>query len=153
MGWLQQDRIGAALKYRDSLEPNTNVIWFLSGGVKNAIETRLAPAEAEVMAQGIQTQTHSQIVLDTSATNTAENFRNFYKFISTFGDPDVEIVIVTSAFHQARAEKFFYGFFPQTVQPIWVLGSLECPTCANDELFHMRNVESDIAKAKAALAF
>ena len=147
MGWLQQDRINSALNYWSNLDHRSDVIWYLSGGVKNAIETSIA--EAEVMSQGILSSIkQSQIVLDTNAVNTAENFRNFHNFISRLENLDVEIVIVTSAFHKARAEKFFYGFFPKTVNPQWVLGSLECPTCANDELFHMRNVDSDIAKAK-----
>jgi uncharacterized SAM-binding protein YcdF (DUF218 family) len=158
MGWLQQDRINTALKYWSNLDESSDVIWYLSGGVKGAIEASLAgSSEAEVMSQGILSnvqQSRSQIVLDTTATNTAENFRNFYNFISTLNTNSVEIIIVTSAFHKTRAEKFFYGFFPNTVTPQWVLGSLECPTCANDELFHMRNVEADIAKAKGkALAF
>ncbi len=151
MGWLQQDRINAALKYWSRLDYQTDVIWYLSGGVKNAIETT---TEAEVMSQGITTNIkRSQIVLDTNAVNTAENFRNFYNFISTLNIPNVEIIIVTSAFHKARAEKFFYGFFPQTTQlkVEWVLGSLECSTCASDELFHMKNVDSDIAKAKESI--
>jgi len=159
MGWLQQDRINTALKYWSNLDQSGDVIWYLSGGVKNAIESTISKtsSEAEVMSQGIFAnvqKSRSQIVLDTSATNTAENFRNFYKFISTLNIDSVEIIIVTSAFHKARAEKFFYGFFPKTINPQWVLGSLECSTCANDELFHMRNVDSDIAKAKdKTLAF
>ena len=154
MGWLQQDRINTAVKYWSNLDQSTDVIWYLSGGVKNAVESVMlkSSSEAEVMGQGILAnvkQSKSHIVLDTTATNTAENFRNFYKFISTLNTDNVEIVIVTSAFHKTRAEKFFYGFFPNTARPEWVLGSLECPTCASDELFHMRNVDSDIAKAKA----
>jgi uncharacterized SAM-binding protein YcdF (DUF218 family) len=152
MGWLQQDRVNTALKFWGELDQSTDVIWYLSGGVKNAIESSIkSSSEAEVMSQGFITngiRARSQIVLDTSAVNTAENFRNFAKFISTLDNTNIEIIIVTSAFHKTRAEKFFYGFFPKTAKPQWVLGSLECPTCANDELFHMKNVESDIAKAK-----
>ncbi len=152
MGWLQQDRINTALKYWSNLDDTSDVIWYLSGGIKNAIEAVVS--ESEVMGQGILANTKDskpQIVLDKTATNTAENFRNFYKFISTLNTDNVEIIIVTSAFHKPRAEKFFYGFFPNNINPQWVLGSLECPTCTNDELFHMQNVESDIAKAKMFL--
>jgi hypothetical protein len=152
MGWLQQDRVNTAMKYWSSLEQSHNVIWYLSGGIKNAIQSSISNSEAELMAQSIssdaQVYSQSQIVLDTTATNTAENFRNFAKFISTLNNDNIEIVIVTSAFHKTRAEKFFYGFFSTTIIPEWVLAPLECPTCANDELFHMRNVEADIAKAK-----
>jgi len=154
MGWLQQDRINTALTYLSNLDQDSDLIWYLSGGVKNAIERTVGKtsSEAEVMSQGLIHLKQSHIVLDTTATNTAENFRNFYNFVSTLDNTNIEIIIATSAFHKARAEKFFYGFFSENITPQWVLGSLECPTCANDELFHMKNVNSDIAKAKA-LAF
>lgn len=152
MEWLQRDRIETALSYWNSLGSSKDeTIWYLSGGVKNAIEKfhRGLATEAERMGESFKEIFGDQVVLDTSATNTAENFRNFEKFTSTlkFGSDD-EIVVVTSAFHKARAEKFFYGFFTKTITPKWVLAPLECSTCARDELFHMKNVNSDIAKAK-----
>lgn len=150
MEWLQQDRINSALKYWEKLDQtksNNQVIWYLSGGVKNAIESHITDhSEAERMGS-ILKKKDFQVILDTSATNTAENFRNFYKFISTF-DSNPQIIIVTSAFHKTRAEKFLYGFFPSTTIPEWVLAPLECSTCVRDELYHMHNVESDIIKAK-----
>lgn len=150
MGWLQQDRISAALEYWKSIDPSEESIWYLSGGVKNALEATANGSEAERMKDGLKSVNliHLSTVLDTTATNTAENFRNFSRFVQSLNLPtNPEIVIVTSGFHKARAEKFFYGFFPQTIKPHWVLGSAECATCAQDELFHMRNVQADISKA------
>jgi uncharacterized SAM-binding protein YcdF (DUF218 family) len=147
MGWLQQDRVSAALEYWEANGGFEDSIWYLSGGVKDALKNKISQSEAEQMSSRFKSA-NLDIVLDTSATNTAENFRNFSKFISKLGIlSDLEIIIVTSRFHKDRAEKFFYGFFSQNVIPKWVLAPLECPTCARDELFHMRNVEADISKA------
>jgi uncharacterized SAM-binding protein YcdF (DUF218 family) len=150
MGWLQQDRVSTALKHWNSVrksDPLAQSIWYLSGGVKNAIEAQTQPlSEAEKMSSSLSSA-NLNIVLDTTATNTAENFRNFSRFVSTLGISNPEIIVVTSGFHKARAEKFFYGFFPQSLSPRWVLGTAECATCAQDELFHMRNVQADISKA------
>ena len=149
--WLQQDRVSAALEYWDTIQINTEQsIWYLSGGVKNDLETRTRTTEAERMKDSLKSK-NMNIVLDTDATNTAENFRNFFKFTSKLGSSsNLEIVIVTSRFHKARAEKFFYGFFPQSLVPQWVLAPGECPTCVQDELYHMRNVQADISKARAS---
>lgn len=150
IGWLQQDRISAALEYWSSIDNSEESIWYLSGGVKNAIVSTVSSSissEAEQMKQELKSA-NLNIVLDTTATNTAENFRNFSKFVENLNPlSNLEIIIVTSKFHKTRAEKFFYGFFPQTLTPHWVLASGECPTCAQDELYHMRNVELDITKA------
>jgi len=154
MEWLQQDRIFTALQYWDSIQSSEQSIWYLSGGVKNALfsNNQNTLSEAERMGDSLKSK-NINIVLDTSATNTAENFRNFFKYVSSLEDShsNLEIIIVTSRFHQARAEKFFYGFFPQSSEfkLRWVLGLKECPTCAQDELFHMNNVEADISKALA----
>jgi uncharacterized SAM-binding protein YcdF (DUF218 family) len=145
MEWLQQDRVSKALKYYESLNLNENdIYWYLSGGVKNAMETK--QTEASKMLTQIKSLGKSNIILDTSATNTAENFRNFSKFIKEL-DSITKIVIVTSDFHKVRAEKFFYGFFTQDNQVEWVLSPLECSTCRQDEIYHIKNVDSDIEKA------
>jgi len=154
MEWLQQDRISSALQYWDTIQSSEQSIWYLSGGVKNALfsSTKNTVSEAERMGDSLKSK-NMNIVLDTSATNTAENFRNFFNYVSTLEDDilNLEIIIVTSRFHQARAEKFFYGFFPQSYQSKlqWVLGLKECSTCVQDELFHMNNVEADISKARS----
>lgn len=157
MEWLQHDRVSTALTYWSSQNiPKDETIWYLSGGVKNAMEkfnTLSSSTEAERMGRSFSGFFGDRVVLDTGASNTAENFRNFFKFVEDLNLQQIqeyEIVIVTSAFHKTRAEKFFYGFFPQLTHPKWVLAPLECSSCAGDELFHMKNVESDIAKAKSS---
>jgi len=145
MELLQQDRVSTALKYYESLNLDENdVYWYLSGGVKNALESK--QTEASKMLTQMKSLEKSKIILDTSATNTAENFRNFSKFIKEL-DSLTKIIIVTSDFHKVRAEKFFYGFFTKENKPEWILSYLECSTCRQDENYHMKNVVSDIEKA------
>ncbi len=144
---IQNNRIQAAIDYSKNIESQT---WFLTGGVKNAIGHVVSSgelSEAETMKQMIFT--NDNIVIDTDATNTAENFLNFKKWYQLAGfDEPPQIVITTSAFHKARAEKIFQGIFHDLpIEPVWNLSQLACPTCWSDENFHMRNVESDVKKA------
>ncbi len=141
---IQNNRIQAAIDYSKSIESQT---WFLTGGVKNAIANSGLITEAEQMKSSLLTE--SNIVIDTEATNTAENFLNFKKWyqLAEFVEPP-QIVITTSAFHKARAEKIFQGIFHDlSIEPVWNLSQLACSTCWSDENFHMRNVESDVKKA------
>ncbi len=139
---IQTNRITTAIEFS---KQNSSQTWFLTGGVKNAIENTVS--EAEQMKNMLFTE--SNIIIDTEATNTAENFLNFKKWyqLAGFVEPP-EIVITTSAFHKARAEKIFQGiFYDLPVEPVWNLSQLACPTCWTDENFHMRNVESDVKRA------
>ncbi len=141
---IQNNRIQAAIDYSKNVESQ---IWFLTGGVKNAISNSGLITEAEQMKSSLLTE--SNVVIDTDATNTAENFLNFKKWyqLAEFDEPP-QIVITTSAFHKARAEKIFEGiFYDMPVEPVWNLSQLACPTCWSDENFHMRNVESDVKRA------
>ncbi len=144
---IQKHRITTAIEFSKF---NSSQTWFLTGGVKNAIGNtvvQVGQSEAETMRQMIFTE--SNVVIDTQASNTAENFLNFKKWyqLAEFDEPP-QIVITTSAFHKARAEKIFQGIFHDlTVEPVWNLSHLACPTCWTDENFHMRNVESDVKKA------
>ena len=91
MEWLQQDRISTALQYWDSIQSSEQFseqsIWYLSGGVKNALfsNNQNTVSEAERMGDSLKSK-NMNIVLDTSATNTAENFRNFFKYVSSLED-------------------------------------------------------------------
>lgn len=141
---IQNNRIQAAVDFSKNMESQ---IWFLTGGVKNAIANSGLASEAEQMRRLLLTE--SNILIDTQATNTAENFLNFKKWyqLAEF-DEKPQIVITTSAFHKARAEKIFQGIFHDLpVEPVWNLSQQACPTCWSDENFHMRNIESDVKKA------
>lgn len=145
--YLQDDRINSALNYAANLD--NNVSWFLTGGIKNAIDNTQQTEAARMVVK-----LHSnQVVLDETATNTAENFANLRKhIIEQYGHNTLpQIVITTSAFHKKRAEKIFNGVFMQNdeivIHPVWNLGQQECPTCWTDEHIHMRNVDNDVKNA------
>jgi len=141
---IQNNRIQVAIDYSKNIEYQT---WFLTGGVKNAISNSGLNPEAEQMKSSLLSK--SNVVIDADATNTAENFLNFKKWYQLAGfDEPPQIVITTSAFHKARAEKIFQGiFYDMPINPVWNLSELACPTCWSDENFHMRNVDSDVKKA------
>jgi hypothetical protein len=62
----------------------------------------------------------------------------------------LKIVIATSKFHHKRAKQFFDSYFPDyDGRESWLLGDLSCYYCANDERYHIQNVEKDVAKAPA----
>ena len=145
--YLQDDRINSALDYAANLD--NQVSWFLTGGIKNAIDNTQQTEAARMVVK-----LHSnQVVLDETATNTAENFANLRKhIIEQYGhDTLPQIVITTSAFHKNRAEKIFNGVFMQNdeivINPVWNLGQQACPTCWTDEHIHMRNVDNDVKNA------
>ena len=141
---IQKSRIQTAIDYSSNLN-SYNQTWFLTGGVKYAIASSIS--EADDMKTNINFDTN--IILDTNAKNTAENFLNFKKWYQ-FADfnEDAQIIITTSSFHKNRAEKIFKGIFHEmAIDPVWNLSNLACPTCWSDELIHIRNVESDVTRA------
>jgi len=145
--YLQDDRISSALDY--AANQDHQVAWFLTGGIKNAIDNT---QQSEAVRMVIRIHSN-QVVLDETATNTAENFANLRKYlIKQYADNTLpQIVITTSAFHKNRAEKIFNGVFMQTdnpiIHPIWNLGQQACPSCWADEHIHMRNVDNDVKNA------
>lgn len=149
---IQENRLSTAIAFANSIDvtfqngTHIDPIWFLTGGVKNALDT-YAKTEALTMAESLNGVTN--VVLDTHASNTAENFVNLKRWINKFGDiSDVNVVITTSSFHHRRAQKIFEGVFhDMKINTHWNLGDATCPTCQSDEHIHIRNVESDVKKA------
>jgi len=152
---VQQERVSAAVNYVSSLE-NSHVVWFVTGGVKNAVDHAVS-SEAEKMSEQISTP-NRRVVLDEKAKNTAENFAYLKKWINESFEDTPEIVITTSEFHQERASRIFNGIFYNEnenikVIPEWNLSiSHSCNHCFNDEKIHMRNVAIDIKNAVRILA-
>ncbi len=148
---IQQYRIQKALDFVSIPQVDSSV-WFLTGGIKNAIETHVETAqqsEASIMKSSFSSDFN--VILDDGARNTAENFANFKAwFTETFAGTTTlpQVVITTSAFHKQRAEKIFQGIFHDLpIDPTWNLSEYACPTCWSDEFIHMRNVENDVKKA------
>lgn len=150
---IQQDRLSTAITFAQSItayhQNGTQIepIWFLTGGVKNALVEHVG-TEADKMASMLSEVSIKNVVLDTNAQNTAENFVNLKHWINKFGKFDVNVVITTSSFHQKRAQKIFEGVFHDiNIKPKWNLGSASCQHCETDEHIHIRNVENDVKKA------
>lgn len=151
---LQQDRIQRALEFAEK-KSDEPIIWFLTGGVKDALvgATEKQSTEASSMAKTIGTN-RENIVLDEKAKNTAENFANLKEYLSTntvlTNNEHVSVVVTTSEFHQARASKIFEGVFHDILDKVdvtWNVSGGACQTCWADERIHMRNVEADVMRA------
>ena len=150
---LQEDRILRALEFAEK-KTDDPMIWFVTGGVKNALGKNSIETEAAAMSKKINAD---HIVLDEKARNTAENFANLKQWITDEyiekqnATTDIpEVVITTSAFHQNRAAKIFDGIFQDfdtNIKLTWNVSDGACPTCWSDEIIHMRNVEADVLRA------
>ena len=143
---ILSERVAAAMQYIQSSH-NQSIILFISGGVKNAF-TGDDVTEAS-KAAGAFFDENVQIVLDENATNTAENFAYLKRWVNhNFSQDDLpSFVITTSDFHQVRAERLFHGFLPD-VTPQWNLSKSSCSRCWADESIHIKNVPTDILKAR-----
>lgn len=144
IGELLNDRISTAINVANRHD-NMEVKWFLTGGVKNSINDVIQMDEASQMVSALDVQPNWSYEIDTHATNTAENFVNFSRWVKTL-EEEPKIVVVTSAFHHKRAKKMF-ELVDEDLDITWELGEATCSYCARDEIHHMRNVQSDIAKA------
>ena len=149
---LLNNRIDAAVDFVGKFN-ETNVDWFLSGGIKNPHEDTVT--EAEKMAQQISKfeKIHTDdirgnewnYIYDTMATNTAENFIMARNFINK-GDKEYdEVYVITSGFHQNRAHKIAEKILD--VKPKWILGDAKLADSYYWEGVHIKNVDSDVKKA------
>lgn len=140
---LLNGRIQTAVDFVSKNHKNNSVDWFLSGGVKNRSAT--AMSEAEQMAQTILPYGSEKwsVILDTVATNTAENFVIANKTLNFALYSDV--YVVTSEFHYGRAKRMTDRIF--TNRPIkWVLSPLEERDSRYWETIHIRNVDADLER-------
>ena len=154
---ILSERVSAAMQYIQSSSHNQSIILFISGGVKNAFQgdgpANVSASEASKAAGAFSDESSSyenvQIVLDENATNTAENFAYLKRWVNhNFSQDDLpSFVITTSDFHQVRAERLFHGFLPD-VTPQWNLSKSSCSRCWADESIHIKNVPTDILKAR-----
>ncbi len=149
---LLHNRLDTAIQFINKFN-ETNVDWFLSGGIKNPDESIVT--ESEKMAQYIKPfeDLHSNenrenkwsYIYDTIATNTAENFLRVKQFMEQSNKAYDTIYVVTSQFHHKRANKFADAILDADCQ--WILGGAKCEDCEYWERIHIRNVDADIRKA------
>jgi hypothetical protein len=149
ISYLLNDRINTAINFVGKFN-QTNVDWFLSGGIKNPNEDTIT--EAEKMAQQISRQEEFytniltgnkwKYIYDRQATNTAENFIMAKNYINHIYD---EVYVITSKFHYNRANKIAEQILD--IDPKWILGDAELHDSLYWEKIHIRNVDNDVRNA------
>lgn len=142
---LLNGRINAAVELATNY---SQVDWLLSGGIKPASNN--AVTEAEQMAARISEKEPAygtpewNYILDTNATNTAENFLRVRAMNLTDYDG---VYIATSAFHYERAAKIASLVIGDTHDINWVLAEQKEDDSEYWERIHIRNVEADVRRA------
>jgi hypothetical protein len=152
ISYLLNDRIITAVNFVSTFN-ETNVDWFLSGGIKNPLEN--TATEAEKMANEISKMQETYAneltgnkwyyIYDTVATNTAENFVMVNQYLKEHLNTYDEIYIITSKFHHNRANKIANKIIDKKVK--WILGNAELKDSAYWETIHMKNIDTDITNA------
>jgi uncharacterized SAM-binding protein YcdF (DUF218 family) len=139
-------------------ERNSEVDWFLSGGIKNPNESspELLKSEAYKMSQmisnsddfvyGSESKSEWNYILDEASTNTAENFIMLKKMLEANQGKYSKVYVVTSDFHFKRAEMFANKIIENN-KFNWILSDLELHDSRYWETVHIRNVDNDINKA------
>lgn len=145
---LLNGRIEAAVELASSY--HQQVDWLLSGGIKHA-NSGASITEAEQMAAQISKKEPAygrpewNYILDTKATNTAENFMRLRDMDLTVYD---EVYIATSEFHYERAAKIASLIIDDRIKKInWILAEQKEPDSEYWERIHIRNVEADVRRA------
>ena len=144
---LLNGRVKAALDFAANItdQNNTHIDWFLSGGVKYG---NAGVSEAEKMAYLIGNKSCGvewDFILDKSATNTAENLIA----VSEMGGLEKYsgVYVITSEFHFNRA-KMITDLLLEDNEFGWILSDIALTDSDYWESVHIKNVRSDVAKAK-----
>tara|TARA_B100000900_G_C20563510_1_gene709994 strand:+ start:1074 stop:1580 length:507 start_codon:yes stop_codon:yes gene_type:complete len=137
---IQNERLSALFNY---LEINNHSIkLYLSGGKKNPTSYI---SEADFMYKEIiKVYPNIEIYIDRTATNTAENFVNFSKWL--YNNPTDKVIINTSDFHKNRAQHMVNSIF-KNIDTQWNLSHSKCKWCWDAELVHLKNINNDINNA------
>ena len=134
-------------------QTHPHITWFLSGGNKNGDTTE---SEAKILkfqidnTPSLKPLANHTFVLDEDSTNTAENFVRASLYLNSSKTTYDDIFIITSDFHFLRAERLFRLIDP-TRHVKWILGDLTVGDIGKWEQVHLRNVVSDVVKAKAKI--
>ncbi len=152
ISYLLNDRITRAVQFANGFN-ETNVNWFLSGGIKNPSEDTVT--EAEKMARQISEfeKTYARslagnkwnYIYDNVATNTAENFIMVDKYLEETHTEYTEVFVVTSDFHFQRANKIAEKIINKKIS--WILSDAELHDSRYWEKIHIKNVDADVNKA------
>lgn len=151
ISFLLNDRIKTAIEFAE-FTYSSNIVWFLSGGIKDQDHAMSKKTEAEIMANLIQSSYNSyewNYIYDTIATNTAENFVMVQRYLNETSIPYEAIYIVTSDFHYNRANKIATNIINMPLN--WILSKAELDDSRYWETIHIRNVAADVDRAKNVL--
>jgi hypothetical protein len=143
---LLEGRIKKAVEFANATANATQIDWFLSGGIKNPTEDTVT--EAEKMMRTISTKPNAtawNFIRDDVATNTAENFIMAEKSVDLSKYSGV--YVITSDFHHERAKNIADRVIVGN-NFMWVLAPEELHDSRQWERVHIRNVESDVSKAR-----
>ena len=165
---LLNDRVLIAVKQMFDLSIKHNkpiaVNWYLSGGIKNPLESTISEAEKmQTQISSILNEMYncsqpiifngannclieSKFILDKVATNTAENFIIANSHITTNKNKYSDIYVVTSNWHHKRA-KYISDLSVPNNNFEWILSEKHYGNFAQMEHIHMRNVKSDVNNA------
>jgi len=144
---ILNERIDATIQYINSV--TSPIIVYISGGVKYATTNDSSEASKIISRINQEHFEHVQLVVDEYATNTAENFTYFKHWVSQYFSHDElpQVIITTSDFHQNRAQLIFQNIIDD-ITPQWNLSKSSCIHCWNDETIHLKNIPSDVIKAR-----
>ena len=144
---LLNGRVKTAVDFAANItdQNNTHIDWFLSGGVKYG---NAGVSEAEKMSYLIANKSCGfdwSFILDKSATNTAENLIA----VSEMGGLDKYsgVYVITSEFHYNRA-KMITDLLIENNEFEWILSDVALSDSDYWESVHIKNVGSDVARAK-----
>ena len=163
---LLNGRVKTAVDFAANIN-NTHIDWFLSGevngevngGVKNGGVKNggvkygnAGVSEAEKMSYLIANKSCGfdwSFILDKSATNTAENLIA----VSEMGGLDKYsgVYVITSEFHYNRA-KMITDLLIENNEFGWILSDVALHDSDYWESVHIKNVGSDVAKAKQRMS-
>lgn len=148
ISYLLNNRIETAINFVSKFN-DSNIDWFLSGGIKNIHEDTVT--EAQKMSNQILSIEHEytrgnswNYILDVEATNTAENFimvRNYLRENNKYN----KIYVITSRFHYKRAKSISDKILDNDLD--WILGDAILDDSEYWENIHIKNVKNDVNKA------
>jgi len=149
---LLDNRIKTAVVFAGNFN-DTNVDWFLSGGIKNPNEDTITEAEKMAREISIFEKIHTDksrgnkwnYIYDTEATNTAENFIMARNYLNKLNQQYDDVYVITSEFHYNRANKIAEKILE--VEPKWILGDAKLDDSYYWERIHIKNVDADVNKA------
>ena len=150
---LLNNRIETAVNFALN-ERNNGIDWFLSGGIKNPMESTVSEAHkmsdlisnSEVFVYG-NTPKKWNYIYDTISSNTAENFIMAKRMIEENPNKYSDVYVVTSDFHYLRARKIAEKIIGEEKEFSWILSDAEQQDSRYWEKIHIKNVDADVKKA------